>query len=210
VSGVAISRQTVRPVPVLKARLRTGLSTLLPRTHARSLPQLRAAYPDLPPDELARRLVTEAARNSAAFGAAAACCALAPIPAAAPLVTAGESAAASALRTRLTAELHAVYGLLDPSPVNEGATGHLMQWASRDAGGPLSLAAVPSLALAATRALPKKLRRRLPRARTLFAATAVTAGLHSGRETRRYGDALRRDLSADPTAWSRWPEDTPG
>jgi hypothetical protein len=208
VSDVAISRRSVqRPLPVLKARLRTGLSGVLPRTHARSLSQLRAAYPDLPPDELARRLVTDAARNSAAVGTAAACCALAPIPAAAPLATAGESAASSALRTRLTAELHAVYGLLDPSPVNEGATGHLMQWASRDAGGPLSLAAVPAIALAATRTLPKKLRRRLPGVRTMFATTAVAAGLRSGRETRRYGDALRRDLSADPTAWSRWPED---
>jgi hypothetical protein len=194
-------------VPVLKARLKTGLSARLPRTRARSLPRLRAAYPDLAPDELAARLVSDAARNSAAVGAVAACCALAPIPAAAPLVTVCEPAASSALRTRLTAELHTVYGLLDPSPVNGGATGHLMQWASRDAAGPLSLAAVPALTLAAAKALPRNLRRRMPGVRTLFATTAVTAALRSGRETQRYGDALRRDLNADPTAWSRWPED---
>lgn len=197
----------VDPVSVVRARLRNGLSSMVPRTHARSLAQLREAYPDLTPDELAERLVAEAARHSAALGTAAACCALAPVPGAAPLATAGESAAASALRTRLTAELHVAYGLLDQSPVNDGSTGHLAQWASRDGRGITSLAALPALALTAARALPKELRRRLrlPSLRTLSAASAVSAGLHSGRRTRRYGEALRRDLRADPTAWSRWP-----
>jgi hypothetical protein len=195
------------PVPVAKARLKNGLSALVPRTHARSLTMLRAEYPDLEPDELAQRLVADATRQSAAFGVAAACCAFAPIPGAAPLVTAGDSAVTSALHWRLTAELHTVYGLLDPSPVNDGSTGYLTQWAARGSGDVVtSLAALPALALAATRALPKKLRGRL-RPRALFTATAVSAGLHRGRATRRYGEALRRDLRADPTAWSRWPDE---
>jgi hypothetical protein len=192
--------------PVIKARLRNGLSAVVPRTHARSLQQLRNAYPGLGPDEVAQRLVADAGRYSAAVGAACACCALTHIPAAAPLASAGESAATSALRTRLTAELHTVYGLLDPSPVNEGGTGHLAQWASRDAGGVTTLAALPALALATTRSLPRRLRRWM-KLRTLFAVSAVTAGLHSGRATRRYGEALRRDLRRDPTAWSRWPDE---
>lgn len=197
----------VDPAPVVKARLKNGLSSLVPHTHARSLPQLRAAYPALSPDELAQQLVATAVRSSAAVGAAAACCAFAPIPVAAPLATAGESAATSALRTRLTAELHTVYGLLDPSPVNQGGTGYLAHWASRDAEGVLtSLAALPALVLAATKTLPKQLRRHI-RLRTLFTASAVSAGLHCGRATRRYGDALRRDLRADPTARSRWPDE---
>jgi hypothetical protein len=195
------------PVPVAKARLKDGLSSLVPRTHARNLTQLRAAHPGLAPDELAQRLVADAARNSAAIGTVAACCAFAPIPAAAPLATAGESAAASALQLRLTAELHTVYGLLDPSPVNEGGTGYLAQWASRGSGGVVtSLEALRALALAVTRSLPKKLLRRM-RPRTLFTASAVIAGLHRGRTTRRYGEALRRDLRADPTAWSSWPDE---
>ena len=198
----------VHPAPVVKARLRNGLSSFMPRTQPRSLAQLRAAYPALPPDELAQRLVADAARTSAAVGAAAAGLALTPVPAAAALATAAESAAMSALRTRLTAELHAVYGLLlDPSPVNEGATGFLAQWASRDPGTVAALAALPGLALAATKALPRKLRRGLPSLRTLLAVSAVSAGLRCGRTTRRYGEALRRDLRADPTAWSQWPDD---
>ena len=198
----------VDPAPVVKARLKNGLSSFMPRTQARSLAQLRAAYPALPPDELAQRLIAEATRTSAAIGAAAAGLAITPIPAAAPLATAAESAAMSALRTRLTAELHAVYGLsLDPSPVNEGATGYLAQWASRDAGGVAALAALPALALAATKALPKELRRRLPSLRTLLAVSAVSAGLRCGRTTRRFGESLRRDLRADPTAWSQWPDE---
>lgn len=179
---------------------------MLPRTHARSLTQLRGSYPDLGPDELARKLVADAARNSAAVGATAACCALVPVPAAGPLATVGESAATSAVRTRLTAELHTVYGLLGPSPVNEGATGHLTQWASRDTEGALSLAALPALVLATTRTLPRQLRQRM-RLRTVFAFSAVSAGLHSGRETRRYGEALRKDLRGDPTAWAQWPDE---
>jgi hypothetical protein len=198
---------SVTPAPVLKARLKTGLSSLVPRTHARNLELLRATYPGLSPDELAQRLVNDAARHSAAVGTAAACCAFAPVPGSAPLATAGESAAASALRTRLTAELHTVYGLLDPSPVNEGSTGHLTQWAAREGGRFPPLSAVPALALAATRALPKRLRRYLPRPRVLLTASAVTAGLRCGGVTRRYGEALRRDLRADPTAWSQWPDE---
>lgn len=193
--------------PVFKARLKNGVATFVPRTHARTLTQLRAAYPGLEPDEVGQRLVADAARASAALGAAAACCAIAPVPGAAPLATAGESAASSAVRTRLTAELHTVYGLLDPSPVNGGATGHFLRWASRDPGGLTALAALPALALSAARAVPKQARRklRLPPLRALFTASAVTAGLHSGRATRRYGEALRRDLRADPTAWTQWP-----
>lgn len=193
--------------PAARARLRNGLSALVPRTHARSVPQLRAAYPDLSPDELAQRLVADASRDSAVVGTAAACCALAPLPGAAPLAAAGESAAASAVRTRLTAELYTVYGLLDPSPVNKGTTGHLAQWAARDPGGvAASLAALPALAIAVTRTLPGKARSHLhlPRLRTMFAVTAATAGLRSGRATRRYGEALRRDLRKDPTARSQW------
>lgn len=196
----------VESVPVLKARLKSGASSMLPRTHARSLSQLRGAYPDLGPDELARKLVSDAARNSAAVGAGAACCALVPLPAAAPLATAGESVVSSAVRTRLTAELHAVYGLLEPSPVNAGSTGNFTQWASRDTNGALTLAALPALMLATTRTLPGKLRRRM-RLRTVFTVSAVSAALHSGRETRRYGEGLRKDLSSDPTAWSQWPDE---
>jgi len=200
-SGTAVER-----IPVLKARFKAGVSSMVPRTHARSLTQLRSTYPDLGPDELARKLVADAARNSAAVGATAACCALAPVPAAGPLATAGESALTSAMRTRLTAELHSVYGLLEPSPVNAGATGHLTQWASRDTEGALTLAAVPALMLATTRTLPKRLRQRM-RLRTVFALSAVSAALHSGRDTRRYGDSLREDLRRDPTAWSQWPDE---
>lgn len=197
----------VDPAPVVKARLKNGLSSLVPHTHARSLPQLRAAYPELSPDELAQQLVAAAARSSAAVGTAAACCAFAPLPVAAPLAAAGESAATSALRMRLTAELHTVYGLLDPSPVNQGATGFLAHWASRDAEGVAAvLAALPALVLATTRTLPKRLRLHI-RLRSVCTAAAVSAGLRSGRTTRRYGNALRRDLRADPTAWSRWPDE---
>jgi hypothetical protein len=196
----------VDPAPVIKARLRNALSSLVPNTRARSLPQLRAAYPALPPDEVAEQLIVDAAWTSAAVGVVAACCALTPAAAAAPVAAAGESAAMSALRTRLTAELHTVYGLLDPSPVNAGATGYLTQWASRDAAGATPLAALPALALATAKALPRNLRRRLPNLRTMLTVSAVSAGLRCGRTTRRYGEALSRDLRADPTAWSQWPD----
>ena len=200
--------EPMHPTPLLNARIKVGLSSLVPKAYARSLPQLRAAYPGRSPDDLSQALVEDAARLSAAVGGAAACCALLPVPVAAPLATAGESAAVSALRTRLTAELNTVYGLLDASPVNDGATGHLAQWAARDTRGvAAAIAALPALAVAAARALPKNLRRRLPNTRTLFTASAVFAGLRCGRATRQFGDSLRRDLRADPTARSQWTDE---
>ena len=198
----------VEPSPLIKARLRNALSSLVPRTRARDVAQLRVAYPGLSPDEVAHRLVVDATRISIAVGAVAACCAIAPVAAAAPLATVGETAAMSALRTRLTAELHAAYGLPDPSPVNNGATGYFAQWVARDADGATAIAALPALVLAAAKSLPRNVRRRLPNLRTVLTASAVTAGLRCGRTTRRYGEALRRDLRADPTAWSQWSDDS--
>lgn len=198
-------------VPVLKARLKTRSASLLPHRHARTLPELRRAYPGLGPDELAKRLVTDAARSSAAVGAAGASCALLPFPGAAPLAAAGESAAAGALRTRLAAELRTAYGLGGPDVVREGTAEHFRQWVSRSPDNLASFAAVPGLALSALRAVPRQARRRLPKARTLLTTTAVLTGLRAGRRTRRYAEALRHDLVADPAAWTEWPDeaDTP-
>jgi hypothetical protein len=47
----------------------------------------------------------------------------------------------------------------------------------------------------------------LPKARTLLTTTAVLTGLRAGRQTHRYAEALRRDLVADPEAWSQWPDE---
>lgn len=196
-------------VPVLKARLKTRTASLLPHRYARTLPQLRRAYPGLGPDELAKRLVADAARSSAAVGAAGASCALLPFPGAAPLAAAGESAAAGALRARLATELRTAYGLGGPSSMDEGSAEHFKRWIERSPDGLGSFAAVPGLALSALRAVPRQARRRLPKARTLLTATAVLTGLRAGRQTRRYAEALRRDLLADPEAWSEWP-DEPG
>jgi hypothetical protein len=164
----------VESVPVLKARMKVGVSSMLPSARGRGLPQLRAAYPGLEPDELGRRLVAAAGNDSAAVGRAAALSSLTPLPMAAPLVMAGESAAVTAARMRLTAELGTVYGFVDPSPVNEGATGHLAQWASRDTTGAQAFAVLPALILAAM-ALPRKLRQRL-RLRALLTRLRWSAG----------------------------------
>lgn len=189
-----------------RARLETTLSRLAPRPHARELGELRAASPDLQPDQLARLLVREAARRSAAVGAVAGCFTLAPVPMGAPLAALGHSAAVSALRVRLTAELHEVYGLPNPSPVNEGMTGYLSQWAARDGRSDLVAQAVPAVAWTFVRILPRSVRRRLPHPKSMLAGTAVAAGIRSGRQTRAFGEELRRDLSADPSARDTWVE----
>jgi hypothetical protein len=184
--------------------MENALSRLVPRPHARDLVQLRAAYPGLEPDELAGRLVTDASRSSAAVGAVTGCCALAPAPMSAPLASLGQAAAVSALRVRLTAELYQVYGLPNPSPVNAGTTGYLAQWASRDERTDLVTQSVPAIGWAVLRMLPRTMRRHLPSPRTLLATTAVAAGIRSGRQTHAFGETLRRDLSADPSARTQW------
>jgi hypothetical protein len=188
----------------LRARLADSASRMAPRPHARDLAQLRAAYPNLEPDELAARLVKDASRSSAAVGAVTGCCALAPAPLSAPIASFGQSAAVSALRVRLTAELHEVYGLPNPSPVNAGMTGYLVQWATRDKRTDMLTRSVPALGWALVRVLPRTARKRLPKVRTLLATTAVTAGLRSGRQTRAFGEKVRDDLRADPSARKNW------
>ncbi|HTJ71791.1 MAG TPA: hypothetical protein VL551_29895 [Actinospica sp.] len=189
-----------------RAKLETGLSRLAPRPHARGLPELRAAYPGLEPDELAEQLVADAARRGAAVGAVAGCCALAPVPLGAPLAALGQSALVSALCTRLTAELHEVFGLPNPSPVNGGTTGYVAQWAAREGKNDLIARAVPAAGWTLVHVLPRAARRRLPNPRTLLASTAIAAGLRSGRQTRAFGESLRLDLRSDPTARDRWTE----
>jgi len=195
--------------PVLKARFKTRTASLLPHRHPRTLPELRRAYPGLGPDELAKRLVVDASRSSAALGAAGASCALLPFPGAAPLAAAGESAAAGALRKRLATELRTAYGLGGEGAADEGSAADFKRWVSRSPDDLASFAAVPGLALSALRAAPRQARRHLPKARTLLTATAVLTGLRAGRQTRRYAEALRRDLLADPAAWSAWPDEPP-
>ncbi|HET9172352.1 MAG TPA: hypothetical protein VFN97_23195 [Actinospica sp.] len=187
-----------------RARVETTLSRLAPRPHARDLAELRAAHPGLEPPELAERLVVDASRRSAAVGAVAGCCTLAPVPLGAPLAALGHSAAVSALRVRLTAELHEVYGLPNPSPVNAGTTGYLSQWAARDGRADLVAQAVPAVGWTFVRLLPRSVRRRLPQRRSLLAGTAIAAGIRSGRQTREFGETLRRDLGADPSARNGW------
>lgn len=194
------------PTTVVRTRLRTGLSTLVPRVKARDQEALRLAYPGLAPDELARRLVVDTSRRSAVIGAAAACCALTPTVAGAPIAAFGQSVIVASQRIRLAAELHEVYGLPDPSPVNDGATGYLAQLANREGlPGPASTGTIAALGLAAIRTLPRRLRGHLPRYRTVLTASAALAGLRCGRETHRFGDALRQDLSEDPSALTAWP-----
>ncbi|MBR7828000.1 hypothetical protein KDK95_16915 [Actinospica sp. MGRD01-02] len=180
-------------------------SRLAPRPHARNAERLRTTYPGMAPDEIAESLVADASRVSAAVGAVAGFCALAPLPLGAPIAAFGHSTAASALRVRLTAELHEVYGLPNPSPVNAGTTGYVAQWAARDEQQPdLVVRTVPAVAWAVVRTLPRSIRKRLTSPRTLLASTAVAAGLRSGRRTRKYGESLRRDLRKDPSARLDW------
>jgi hypothetical protein len=197
------------PTVVLRARLRNGLSTLVPRVRARDQEALRLAYPGLAPDELARRLVADASRRSAVIGAMAAGLALTPTIAGAPVAALGQSAVVAAQRIRLAAELHETYGLPDPSPVNDGTTGYLALLANREglpALAPTStlISSFAAVGLAAVRALPRGLRKHLPDYRAVLTASAVLAGVRCGRQTHRFGDELRQDLSEDPSARTNW------
>ena len=62
-----------------------------------------------------------------------------------------------------------------------------------------------AIGLAAVRSAPRGLRKHLPDYRAVLTASAVLAGVRCGRETRRFGDELRQDLSEDPSARTYWP-----
>ncbi|MGO8959880.1 MAG: hypothetical protein ACLQFR_21295 [Streptosporangiaceae bacterium] len=170
---------------------------MAPKVPIRSLPTLQAQYPGRDTEELARQLISGAARASAGIGAAVGVAAAVPFLPTAPVELTVETLALVAIELKLIAELHEVYGMPVPGSAPQRMMAYVGAWANRrgvriTSGG---------LALVMGSQLRRKLERRLIATAgksTLSLAPLLTGSVAGAmidhRETRRLGTLVRDDL----------------
>jgi hypothetical protein len=168
-----------------------------PRLRIRDQATLRARYPGKSDDEIAQRLVENAARAAAAVGGATGAWAALPALPAFPAEVAAETLATVGIEIKLVAELHEVYGMPATGSTTERARAYLGSWASRRGvyavdGGLLLIAGSP-LARQLTRRLAARVRRSTFSLAPLFTG-AVAGALLNRRETRKLGHQIRDEL----------------
>ena len=193
---------------VLMAWIGDAVVDIAPRIPMRSLESLRAHHPGLTDQEIADRLVRNAARTSAGIGAVgggvtAVQWVAPPMLLTAPVVLAAETVAVVAVEIKLIGELQELYG----APVH-GSLAHrglslLQAWSGRRGVNLLvpgrSMAAV--LGTTARHELRDRLVRRFGRNLTtlgpLLTGAAVAAFLNR-RATLKLAEEVRRDLASRP------------
>jgi uncharacterized protein (DUF697 family) len=177
---------------------------IAPRIPLRTLDTLRAHHPGLPDEEIADRIVRQAARATAAIGAvgggiAAIEWVAPPALLTAPAVLATETVAVVAVEIKLLGELQELYGQPVPGGTPQRAASLVHAWAGRRGVNLL----VPGRAIsavvgtAARHELRDRLIRRFGRNLTtfgpLFTGAAVAAFLNR-RATLHLAEEVRRDL----------------
>ena len=180
------------------------LADAAPRLRIRDAATLRAHHPGLTDDELADVRVRNAARTTAAFGAAVGALAAVEFAApptllAAPVQLAAETLAVAAVEVKLVAELHEIAGQPAPGSGTQRGSAYLMSWVRQRALDPKAGAAGLSAVLgaAAKRELRSMLVRRTGRSATKlapFLAGAVAGGIVNRRATRSLGEKLAAEL----------------
>lgn len=184
--------------------LSDAVSDIAPRVPIRDLATLRQHFDGLDGDELAGRLVRNAARTTAAIGAAgggvaAVEWAVTPALLSAPVLLAAETIAVVAVEFKLVGELHEVYGSPLPTAVGPRTVALVHSWATQRGVNPMVPGAGLGVVLgtAARKELRETLTRRFGRNLTTlgpFLSGAAVAGYLNRRATRALGDRLRADL----------------
>jgi hypothetical protein len=180
------------------------LADAAPRLRIRDAATLRAHHPGLSDEAIADTLVRNAARTTAAFGAAVGALAAVEFAAppallAAPVQLAAETLAVAAVEVKLTAELHEILGRPAQGSGTQRGSSYLMSWVRQRAVDPKAGAAGLSAVLgyAAKRELRTMLVRRTGRSISKlapFLAGAVAGGIVNRRVTRSLGEKLAAEL----------------
>jgi hypothetical protein len=173
---------------------------MVPRLRVRDQAALRAQFPGKSADEIADALIEGATRAAAATGGMAGVWAALPVLPAFPVEVAGETLVLVGIEVKLIAELHEAYGMPAPGKFPERMSSYLAAWAHRR--GVSMIPGVPGgVVFAAGSPLARLLRRRLAAraGRSAFSLGPLLTGAAAGavlnrRETRRLGEAIRRDL----------------
>ena len=185
-----------------------AVTDVAPHIPVRDLETLQRHYDGLSGEELAERLVRNAALVTAGIGAAGGGVAsmewaVAPALLSAPVLLAAETVAVVAVEMKLIGELHEVYGRPIPGSGAQRAVALLQAWAHGRGVNPVTagvgIGAV--LGTAARNELRDRLLRRFGRNLTTLGPLltgAAVAGYLNRRATRKLGADVRRDLAGGP------------
>ena len=177
--------------------LAAQVTAMAPRLRVRDRAALRAQFPGQSTEDIADALIDGASRASAAAGGAAGVWAVLPALPAFPAEVAAETLVLVGIEIKLIAELHEAYGTPAPGNLPERTSAYVAAWAHRR-----GVFMIPGgLVLATGSPLARLLRRRLAAraGRSAFSLAPLLTGAAAGayfnsRETRRLGQAVRRDL----------------
>jgi hypothetical protein len=190
--------------------LADALIDLAPHLRVRDLDTLRRHYDGLDGEELAERLVRNAARVTAGVGAtsggvAAVEWVATPTLLSTPVLLAVETLAVVAVEVKLIGELHEVYRMPVRGSGTERAVALVQAWAKRRGVNPMApgggVAAV--LGTAARKELRDQLLKRLGRNLSTLGPLltgAAVAGFLNRRATQQLGEEVRKDLKVRSTA----------
>jgi len=181
-----------------------AVTDVAPHVPVRDVDTLRAHFPGLDDDDLAERLVRNAARATAGIGAAGGGIAsvewvATPTLLSAPVLLAAETVAVVAVELKLIGELHEVYGRPVAGTAGQKAMSLVQAWSGQRGVNPLvpGVGVATVLGTAARKELQGTLLKRFGRNLTtlgpLLTGAAVASYLNR-RATRSLGDNLIKDL----------------
>jgi uncharacterized protein (DUF697 family) len=181
-----------------------AVGDVVPHMPIRDRDTLRAHFPDMDDDEIANRLVRNAARSTAAIGAAGGGVAAlewvaTPTLLTAPVLLAAETVAVVAVEIKLIGELHELYGAPVTGSAGQRTVAMMTSWAQRRGVNPIvpgvGVAAV--LGTAARKELRDRLLRRFGRNLTSYGPLltgAAVASYLNRRATLALAENIRKDL----------------
>jgi hypothetical protein len=181
---------------------------IAPHVPIRDLDTLRAHFDGLDGDDLAERLIRNAARATAGIGAAGGGVAavqwtVTPTLLSAPVLLTAETIAVVAIELKLIGELHEIYRRPITGGTTQRASVLLQSWASQRGVNPLvpGVGVASVLGTAARKELQSTLLKRFGRQLTTLGPLltgAAVAGYLNRRATGKLGEELKKDLRKHP------------
>jgi hypothetical protein len=195
--------QLFRPRAALRW-MADAVTDVAPHIPIRDKATLHRHFPGLDDDQLAERLIRNAARSTAGIGAvgggvAAVEWVAPPTLLSAPVLLAAETVAVVATELKLVGELHEVYGRPVPGSAGQRALALIQAWSQQRGINPLvpGVGVATVLGTAARRDLQKSLLRRFGRSLSTMGPLltgAAVAGFLNRRATRGLGEHVLKDL----------------
>ncbi len=180
------------------------VTDVAPHIQVRDADTLRKHFPGLTDDDLAERLIRNAARSTAGVGAAGGGVAslewvAPPTLLTAPVLLAAETVAVVAVELKLIGELHEIYGQPIEGSLGQRAALLVQAWSSQRGVNPLvpGVGVATVLGTAARRELQGTLLKRFGRNLTTLGPLltgAAVAGYLNRRATRNLGEHMQKDL----------------